>query len=86
MLIRSMVELLQTALSVSPMVLFKGGRQVGRECKQIYLIYPETENTEKIDTSYCFKGVGLDKDVTLNIVFFDLQKSEFKDGNGLLEG
>lgn len=61
-------------------------QEEGRKCEQIFLIYPKTERTEKIDTSYCFKGVGLDKDVPLNIVFFDLQKGEFKDGNGLLGG
>lgn len=61
-------------------------QQMGRECKQIFLIYPATESTEKIDTSYCFKGVGSDKGVPLNIMFFDLQKGEFKDGNSLLGG
>ena len=58
-------------------------QQKGRECKQIFLIYPATENTEKIDTSYCFKGVGLGNGIPLNIVYFDLQKGEFKDGKCL---
>lgn len=49
-------------------------QQEGCECKQIFLIYPKTESIEKIDASYCFKRVGLDNDVPLNIVFFDLNE------------
>ena len=50
------------------------------ECKQIFLIYPTTENSEKIDSGYCFKGVGSDKGVPLNIVFFDLHEGKFNNG------
>ncbi len=50
------------------------------------ILIPSTENTVKIEKSYCFKRVASDKDVPLNNGFFDLQKGEFKDGNGLLGG
>lgn len=53
-------------------------QEEGRKCERIFLIYPATESTEKIDTSYCFKGVSSQvKEVPLNIVFFDLSSDPF---------
>ncbi len=52
-------------------------QQENCDCQRIYLIYPATDSTENIDTSYCFKGVGSSNEVPLNIVFFDLSSDPF---------
>ena len=50
---------------------------LGSECQQIFLIYPATEKTVNVNTSYYFKSIeNAEKDIPLNILFFDLSGTD----------
>lgn len=48
-------------------------QEEGSECKAIYLIYPAHDGTQIKSANYCFDGVNQSKDISLQVVFFDLE-------------